>query len=125
MRKITGKQLIGLITLTGTLAITGCATANSHDKEMMAKKAMMGSDALAMADADLKAATAAGAQWRLIDKATGGKAVNLKKLLAVAHKKAEAGETEEANRIAGVVSKASKISIEQSERYAGATPYYN
>ena len=125
MRKITGKQFIGLITLAGTLAITGCATANSHDKEMMAKKEMMGSDALAMADADLKAAIAAGAQWRLIDKATGGKAVSLKKLLGVAHKKAEAGETEEADRIAGRVSMAAKTGLEQSKRYAGATPYYN
>jgi hypothetical protein len=110
------------LALTTSLFIAGCATADGEKKEEMA---MATTPAVTQAKADLKAAIAGGAQWRLIDKSTGGAAVDLKKLMKVAEEKAAAGETEEADRIAGRISNASKLALEQSARYAGAMPYYN
>ena len=112
------------LVLTSSLLISACATSTNHDKEKMAGE-MSSDDPMAQAETDLAAATAAGGQWRVIDTATGSKAVDLSKLMEAAKKKAEAGETEEANRMAMHVSKAAKIGLEQAERYAGTTPYYN
>jgi outer membrane murein-binding lipoprotein Lpp len=109
------------IVLTTSFLLAGCAGTDKKDDMAMA----MTTPAVTQAKADLDKAIAAGAHWRLIDKSTGGKAVNLSKLMEVAEEKAAAGETEEANRIAARISKASETAIEQSKRYAGTTPYYN
>lgn len=113
------------VALTTSIMLAGCATSEMHDKEKMAMDKEMGSGAIEQAESDLNAAIAVGAQWRLIDKATGSKAVNLEKLLEVAKEKAEAGEAEEADRIAMRISDTTNIAMEQQKRYAGATPYYN
>ena len=118
------KKALGLV-LAASLVVAGCASAGSHEKGKMAEKPMVENAAIKQAEADLKAAKAVNGQWRVIDKATGGKAVSISKLLKAAHKKAEAGETEEANRIAAHVSKAAMIGIEQAKRYAATKPYYN
>jgi len=110
------------IVLTTSLFIAGCASTDKKDSMAMTEGT---NPAITQAKADLDEAVAAGAQWRIIDKSTGSKAVDLTKLLKVAEKKAEAGDMEEANRIAARVSKASKTSLEQHKRYAGASPYYN
>jgi outer membrane murein-binding lipoprotein Lpp len=109
------------IVLTTSFLLAGCSSADKKDD--MAKT--MTTPAVTQAKADLDKAIAAGAEWRLIDTATGGKAVNLSKLMKVAEEKAAAGETDEANRIAARISKASETAIEQSKRYAATAPYYN
>ena len=125
------RKLLALA-LTTSFVIAGCASTGSDDKAgMAAADSSMAADSMAIdspvaqAEADLAAAIEAHGQWRVIDKATGSKAVNLTDLMKVAKEKAEAGETEEANRIAAHISKAAKIGTEQAARYAGATPYYN
>lgn len=112
------------IVLTTSFLIAGCASDGKKEEMAMAPAAAT-TPAITQAKSDLDAAIAANAQWRIIDKATGSKAVDLKKLLKVAEEKAKAGEIDEANRIAARVSKAATTGIEQSKRYAGATPYYN
>jgi outer membrane murein-binding lipoprotein Lpp len=109
------------IVLTTSFLLAGCSSADKKDD--MAKT--MTTPAVTQAKADLDKAIAAGAEWRLIDTATGGKAVNLSKLMKVAEEKAAAGETDEANRIAARISQASETAIEQSKRYAATAPYYN
>ncbi len=109
------------IVLTTSFLIAGCAGTDKKDDMAMATT----TPAVTQAKADLDKAIAVGAHWRLIDKSTGGAAVNLSKLLKVAEEKAAAGETDEANRIAARISKASELAIEQSERYAATVPYYN
>lgn len=109
------------IVLTASFLLAGCSSADKKDD--MAKT--MTTPAVTQAKSDLDKAIAAGAQWRLIDKATGGTAVDLSKLMKVAEEKAAAGETDEANRIAARISKASETAIEQSKRYAATAPYYN
>jgi hypothetical protein len=111
------------LALTTSLFIAGCASAGDPKKEEMAMA--MTTPAVTQAKADLDAAIAVGAQWRLIDKATGGAAVDLSKLLKVAEAKAKEGDTAEADRIAARISESSKVAIEQHKRYAGAMPYYN
>ena len=111
------------LALTTSLFIAGCASAGS-EKKPMAMEADAGNTAIVQAEKDLAAAIDAKAQWKILDPATGGKAVSLSKLLKVAKKKAEEGNMDEANRIAERVSEISKISVTQSERYAGAMPYY-
>ncbi len=110
-----------VMALASTLVIAGCASAGSDDKAKM----MAPSAALTQAAADVKAAKAVSGEWRVIDKATGGSAVSLSKLLKAAHKKAEAGDAAEADRIAAHISKAAAIGIAQAKRYAGVKPYYN
>ncbi len=76
------------------------------------------------ATTDLTAAKKAGAIWRLVDKATGGSAVGIDKLLAVAKKKFDKGEFDEANRIALRVSWAAHTGIAQADGQASITPNY-
>ena len=111
------------LALTASLFIAGCASTGSEEKPM-AMDASTGSPAIAQAEKDLATAIDAQAQWKILDPATGGKAVSLSKLLKVAKKKAEEGNMDEANRIAARVSEISKISTAQSARYAGSMPYY-
>jgi len=115
------KQALAIV-LTTSLLFAGCASTETKDDAAMAS---VTTPAITQAKADLDTAIKAGAQWRIIDKSTGSKAVDLTKLLAVAEKKAEAGEMDEANRIAARVSKASNIAVGQQKRYAGTMPYYN
>lgn len=117
------KKLLALTLLSSTLFVAGCASSADSDKMAMASNGMADS-AIAQAEKDLNAAIAADAQWRVIDKATGSKSVDMSKLLSVAKKKAEEGDMKEADRIAMRISEMSKISLEQSKRYAGALPYY-
>ncbi|MGE4634748.1 MAG: hypothetical protein AAEI92_05270 [Arenicellales bacterium] len=81
-------------------------------------------DAVGQAEADLKAATSAGAVWRLIDPATGGKAVGLGKLLKTAKAKLEANDEAEATRLAHRISWAAQTGIVQAEQQKGAKPTY-
>ncbi len=81
-------------------------------------------DAVGQAEADLKAAKSAGAAWRLIDPATGGKAVGLGKLLKTAKAKLEANDEAEATRLAQRISWAAQTGIVQAEQQKGAKPAY-
>ena len=81
-------------------------------------------DAVGQAEVDLKAAKSAGAVWRLIDPATGGKAVGLGKLLTTAKAKLEANDEAEATRLAQRISWAAQIGIVQAEQQKGAKPAY-
>lgn len=111
------------LALTTSLFIAGC-TGTGGEKKPMAMETGMESSAIAQAEKDLAAAIDAKSQWKILDPATGGTAVSLTKLLDAAKKQAEEGNMDEANRIAERVSEISKISVTQSERYAGAMPYY-
>jgi hypothetical protein len=81
-------------------------------------------DAVGQAEADLKAATSAGAVWRLIDPATGSKAVGLGKLLKTAKAKLEANDEAEATRLAQRISWAAQTGIVQAEQQKDAKPTY-
>lgn len=118
------KKAIAIV-LTTSLFLAACASDGKKDEMVMAKDTTMTTPAITQAKADLDAAIAAGAQWRIIDKATGSTAVDLSKLLKVAEEKAKAGEMDEANRIAAHISHAAQAAVEQSKRYAGAAPNYN
>jgi len=80
---------------------------------------------IAQASSDLDAVKAAGGVWRLIDPATGGSAVGITKLLKVAKSKLEAGEINEAYRIAGRVSAAAQLGLVQVASEITAGPIYN
>lgn len=72
------------------------------------------------------AAQAAGSEWQLIDKATGSSSAPLGKLLGAAKKKLEAGEFDEAVRIANRVADAAMLGLEQAESQMGKVePFYN
>lgn len=106
------------LALTTSLFVAGCASTGDDMKGDMTKAATL--PEIEQAKADLDAAIAAKSQWMLLDKTTGGAAVNLTKLLEVAEEKAAAGEIDEAKRIAEKISYASKTAIDQAKRYGGA-----
>ena len=90
----------------------------------MALAGLSAADAVGQAEADLKAAKSAGAVWRLVDPATGGKAVGLGKLLKTAKAKLEANDEAEATRLALRISWAAQTGIVQAEQQKGAKPTY-
>ena len=109
---------------TTAFMLTGCATTEHQEKAAMAEDAEMGNAVIAQAESDAQAAIDAGAQWLILDKAAGSKAVSFGKLIEIAKEKQAAGETEEAERIAMHVSEASKMALGQHERYSGSLPRY-
>jgi len=80
---------------------------------------------IAQASADLDAAKGVGGVWRLVDSATGGKAVSISKLLKAAKAKLEAGDASEAYRMAKRVSEAAQMGAAQAAEQADAGPTYN
>lgn len=111
------KQLItGLL----ALALTGCVATPPVEKPMT-----ISADAALAEAADLLAmAKKQGAEWKVIDKATGGKAARLSETLKVANEKAAAGETDEAIRLARKVSTFATLGVEQAKSQMDAIPYY-
>ena len=82
--------------------------------------------AIEKAEQQLAAASSAGAVWQLIDQATGSGSQPLDKLLGIAKKKQEEGDYAEAMRIAGRVTEAASLGLEQIESQKGkAAPFYN
>ena len=113
------------LALSTSLLIAGCAsTEGEMKKEEMAAAPAPSNAVLAQAKTDLDAALAAGAQWRVVDPATGSSAVDLNKLYAAAEKKAAEGDIAEAERIAEHVSQIANTAVGQAKRYAGSMPYY-
>ena len=100
------------------LQATGAADASNATAEQAATM-------IAQASADVKAAQAASAVWRILDSATGGKAVPLTKAVKVAQKKLDAGDAPEAYRLAQRVSEAAQLGIAQAAEQANAAPSYN
>jgi len=80
---------------------------------------------IAQAKTDLDASKAAGAEWRLVDKATGGSAVSLSKLVKAAEEALKGGDAAEAYRIAHRVSEAAQSGVAQAASQAGAGPNFN
>jgi hypothetical protein len=80
---------------------------------------------IAQASADLDAANGVGGVWRLVDSATGGKAVSISKLLKAAKAKLEAGDASEAYRMANRVSEAAQMGVAQAAEQVDAGPAYN
>ena len=108
------------LTFCGILGLTACQTSVAEDKAADAQQA------IEQAEQAVSAAAAAGSVWQLIDKATGGSSVSLDKLLGAAKKKSEAGEFDEAIRIANRVSDAAMLGLEQAETQKGKVePFYN
>lgn len=103
--------------LVAAALLVGCATTTTQ-------VGASAGDAIAQAEKDLAMASEAGGVWRLIDKSTGGSSKPLNNLLAVAKKKLEAGDEEEAMRIAKRVSEHAKLGIAQAEQQANAMPSY-
>jgi hypothetical protein len=110
MKKLTGlTSLIGGAAMMLGISVTQAGTA---------------SETIAQAEADIAAANEARAVWRLVDPATGGKAVPLAKLLKAAKAQLEANEESEAIRIADKISWAAHAGITQSETQKDALPVY-
>tara|TARA_B100000700_G_scaffold133556_1_gene149179 strand:+ start:614 stop:1555 length:942 start_codon:yes stop_codon:yes gene_type:complete len=80
---------------------------------------------IAQASADVEAAKAASALWRILDSATGGGAVPLTKALKVAQKMLDGGDAPEAYRLAQRISDAAQLGIAQAGEQANAAPSYN
>ena len=85
---------------------------------------MSADQAIADAEKELKAAQKMVAEWKLIDKSTGGRAQNISKLLKVAKEAKAAGNDAEAARIAGRVKEAAMLAQQQAKDQANAMPHF-
>ncbi len=114
------KNLLTLITI---VSITACGTigtgVQAQDKAADVEKAIQ------TAETELAAAAEAGHVWRLIDPATGSSSQDLGKLLEAAKEKQQAGELDEALRIANRVAEAAVLGQEQAKLATDAAPFYN
>lgn len=106
-------------------ALLGCSTSQVSMEASADEKATQAQQAIEKAETELAAAEAADSVWQLIDPATGSSSVSLDKLLAAAKMKQEAGEFDEAIRIADRVAEAAMLGVEQAESQKGAKPFYN
>ena len=114
------KKLARAVAVSGFLGLAACQTSVAGDKATDAQQA------IDQAEKALASADSAGSVWQLIDKATGSSSVSLSKLLGAAKKKSEAGEFDEAIRIANRVSDAAMLGVEQAESQKGkVAPFYN
>jgi hypothetical protein len=114
------RRFIYTLVLSATFGLginsTAFAGGNAADAQQAIDKAGEG----------VAAAQAAKSEWQLIDKATGSSSAPLGKLLGVAKKKQEAGEYDEAVRIANRVADAAMLGVEQAESQMGKVePFYN
>jgi hypothetical protein len=105
--------------ISASIFVTGCASNVVTSPEPASTL-----PALAQAKTDLSQAKAHHSEWRIIDKATGGSAQDLSKLLKVAEKKETEGDIQEAERIAGQISTFAKMGVAQSLKYKGSKPNY-
>ena len=105
-------------------ALLGCNTslvatdANAEDKATLAQQA------IEKAEAELATAQSTGIVWQIIDKSTGSSSKSIDRLLKVAKKKQEAGEYDEAIRIANRVAEAAMLGVEQATSQKDPQPLY-
>jgi len=108
------------------LVVSVCVSLAASLNAVAGDKSAEAQQAIEQAEKAIAAASSAGSVWQLIDKATGSSSVPLDKLLGAAKKKKEAGEFDEAIRIADRVSDAAMLGVEQAESQKGkAEPFYN
>jgi LysM repeat protein len=86
--------------------------------------AMSADQVIAEAEQQLAAAKKMNSEWKLIDKATGGSAQDLSKLLEAAKKAKASGDDAEAARIATRVKEAAMLAQQQAKDQANAMPRY-
>ncbi len=114
-------KILLALAVGASMTLAGCSSVDySSSTESPASDS-----AMQQAESDLKMAQKMGAEWRVVDKATGKKSAALSSLLAAANKAAEAGNQAEADRIAAAVSRYAKMGIAQAEQYQGTKPYFN
>lgn len=116
------KKISGAFVLS---ALLGCSTSQVAVDANAEEKVGLAQQAIEKAEAELAAAKSATSVWQLIDKATGSRSQPLDKLLAAAKKKQEAGEYDEAIRIANRVAEAAMLGVEQAESQKNPEPFYN
>lgn len=110
---------IAAIVLGAALFASGCAGATDQEPTPT------NLESITQAETDLAMAKEKHSVWMLIDKSTGKKAAPLPKLLDAAKKAEEAGDIEEANRIAARVSAFAKLGTEQAESQPDPRPFFN
>lgn len=110
-----------MVSALGALFLFGCV--NVPPQQATAQGSL--EDVMAMAEQKLAMAQEAGAEWMAIDKATGGAAQPMHKLLEVAKEKAANGEPDEAMRLAKRVIEFSELGLQQAESQKNAGPQYN
>lgn len=114
------RKIVGTVTVSALLGLATPYTAMAEDKAAMAKQS------IEQAEQSLADAKAAGSVWQLIDKATGSSSESLDKLLGAAKAKQDAGEFDEAIRIAKRVADAAMLGVEQAQSQKGKVkPFYN
>ena len=114
------RKLASALAVGGFLGLAACQTSIAGDKAAEAQQAIY------QAEKTRAGAVSAGSVWQLIDPATGSRSVSLDKLLGEAKKKSEAGDYDEAIRIADRVSDAAMLGVEQAESQKGkVAPFYN
>ncbi len=79
---------------------------------------------LRQAEADTTMAIRRGAEWRVRDRVTAGKAVNLRTLLEIAQQMQQDGEIVEATRLAIKISRIVAIALQQADDNMNALPDY-
>lgn len=117
MKKISCAFVLG--------ALLGCSTSLVSMEASAQDMAAQAQQAIETAESELAAAKSADSVWRLIDKATGSSSQPIDKLLEAAKKKQEAGEYDEAIRIANRVAEAAILGTEQAESQKDLEPFYN
>lgn len=106
MNKFSTALLAGLF-----ITVSGCSTTGTEPK------AATGGDldaAIKQAETNIAAVKKVGFEWRLVDKSAGKKSVPISKLLKLAKKSAEKGDSAEAERLLARINFATEMGMKQS-----------
>ena len=112
-----------ILIIMGLLLLGGCVGLENVDSSVKTIDHQQ-NQLLRQAELDTANAINRGAEWRVRDRITGNRAVNLSVLLELAQRMQQYGETAEATRLAIKISQLVAVALQQADDNSNALPRY-
>ncbi len=113
-------RIIGIVIIA--LLLDGCVANNGNSAVRIIHNQQ--NKSLGQAELDTVIAVKRGAEWRVRDRVTDNRAVNLRALLEIAQKMQQQGETAEAMRLALKISRIVALALQQADDNINVLPDY-
>lgn len=117
-------KIIGIFSIIALLLLGGCSTLKNNGDSAVKITRNQQNEQLGQAELDTIIAINRGSEWRVRDRVTANRAVNLRVLLEIAQRLQEAGETAEATRLAIKISKIVVVALQQADDNMNVLPHY-
>ena len=115
------RKIKPLLIIIGLLFLSGCVSTDDSPVKITRNQQ---NEQLGQAELDTVMAINRGAEWRVRDRVTANRAVNLRVLLEIAQRLQEDGNTTEATRLAVKISKIVAVALQQADDNMNVLPRY-